>query len=125
MGMALLGGLVAGLVFLVFYLAGGMGGGDVKLVAAVGCLAGLSQVAGILISTALAGGIFAVVLAVVSRRLKQTVSNMGALLVHHSATGLQPHPEFNVTNPRTLRLPYGIAIATGTAMTLVRVIVGQ
>src|SRR5664279_217867 len=124
-GTALLGGLATGLVFLVFYLAGGMGGGDVKLAAAVCCLAGLSQVGGILISTALTGGIFAVVLAVVSRRFKQTVSNMGALLVHHGTTGLQPHPEFNVANPRTLRLPYGIAIAAGTAMTLFGVILGQ
>ena len=124
-GTALLGGLAAGLVFLVFYLAGGMGGGDVKLAAAVCCLAGLSQVGGILISTALTGGIFSVVLAVISRRLKQTVSNVGALLVHHGTAGLQPHPELNVTNPTTLRLPYGIAIAAGTTMTLFGVILGQ
>lgn len=125
LGSAFLGGIVSGLIFLVFYLAGGMGGGDVKLIAAVGCLAGLSQVAGILISTALAGGIFAVTLAVMSRRLKQTVGNVGSLLWHHGTSGLQPHPKFNLGNPNTLRLPYGIAIAAGTTMSLCRVLVGQ
>ena len=34
---ALAAGLICGGVFLIFYLAGGMGAGDVKLIAAVGC----------------------------------------------------------------------------------------
>lgn len=125
LGSAFLGGIVAGSIFLIFYLAGGMGGGDVKLIAAVGCLAGLSQVASILVSTALAGGIFAVALAAMSRRLKQTVGNVGSLMLHHGTSGLHPHPEFNLNNPNTLRLPYGIAIAAGTALSLCRVLIGQ
>ena len=35
------GGLICGLIFFVFYLAGGMGAGDVKLITAAGCIAGL------------------------------------------------------------------------------------
>ena len=34
------GGLICGLIFFVFYLAGGMGAGDVKLITAAGCIAG-------------------------------------------------------------------------------------
>ena len=56
--------------FLFFYLAGGMGGGDVKLITAVSCCAGLSHVTAILIATALAGGIFALALALVARTAK-------------------------------------------------------
>src|ERR1700734_26413 len=41
---SLAAGLICGIVFLVFYIAGGMGAGDVKLIAAVGCIAGLSHV---------------------------------------------------------------------------------
>ena len=37
--------LICGSVFLIFYLAGGMGAGDVKLMAAAGCMAGLQKVA--------------------------------------------------------------------------------
>ena len=45
-------GTVAGFaVFLVFYLLGGMGGGDVKLMTAVGCLAGAGNIKNVLIST--------------------------------------------------------------------------
>ena len=40
LGDSALAGLIAGGIFLVFFLAGGMGAGDVKLMAAVGCFAG-------------------------------------------------------------------------------------
>jgi prepilin peptidase CpaA len=56
MATAALAGVLAGGAFLVFYLAGGMGAGDVKLMTAVGCVAGLTYVAEILIATALMGG---------------------------------------------------------------------
>jgi prepilin peptidase CpaA len=122
---AALAGLVAGGAFLFLYLAGGMGGGDVKLITGVACCAGLSHVTAILIATALAGGIFALVLAVVAGRLKQTLSNVVQLLFHHGSVGLQPHPDLNVRNSRTLRLPYGVAIGAGTAMTLFGALLGQ
>jgi prepilin peptidase CpaA len=122
LGSAALGGLVAGTVFLLFYLAGGMGAGDVKLIAAVCCLGGLGAVAGILLGTALVGGIFAVVLALVHHRLKDTFANMGRLIAHHGASGLRPHPDLNVANPRTLRLPYGLAIAAGAGSSLCSVL---
>lgn len=122
---ALLAGVVAGGVFLLFFLAGGMGGGDVKLVAAVSCCAGLRHVSGILIATALAGGVMAMALAVASGRLRQTASNVGALLFHHASDGLGPHPQLNLRNATTQRLPYGIAICAGTAMTLLGVLQGS
>ncbi len=71
------GGLLAGTIFLLFYLAGGMGAGDVKLIAAVCCLAGLSAVAGILLGTALLGGLFAMLLALLRHRLKDTLCQPG------------------------------------------------
>ena len=37
---SLAAGLIGGVLFLIFYLAGGMGAGDVKLITAVGCMAG-------------------------------------------------------------------------------------
>jgi prepilin peptidase CpaA len=110
--------LIGGGVFLVFYLAGGMGGGDVKLMSAVACIAGYQSVVELLLSTAIMGGIFALLLALVRGQLKQTLQNIGALLVHHRISGLTPHPELNLKNTRTLRLPYAIAIAAGCLITL-------
>lgn len=118
MGTAAAGGLFCGLVFLVFHLAGGMGGGDVKLIAAAGCSAGLSLIGPLLILTSLAGGVMAIGVALYHRRLKQTVHNLCALAVHHRTAGLAPHPELKLDNEQALRLPYGLAIATGSALSL-------
>jgi prepilin peptidase CpaA len=110
-------GLICGLIFLIFYMAGGMGAGDVKLITAVGCLAGLSNAAYLLILTSLAGGVMGVAFALMRGRLKQTLLNVGALADHHKQHGLTPHPEHNVLNQSTLRLPYGVAIAAGSTIT--------
>ena len=115
---SLAAGLICGVIFLVFYLAGGMGAGDVKLITAVGCLAGFSNIAYLLILTSLAGGAMAIGLAFLRGQLKQTIFNVAALASHHQQQGLTPHPELNVLNASTLRLPYGIAIAAGSSITL-------
>jgi len=122
MGGAALGGLIAGTVFLIFYLGGGMGAGDVKLIVAVCCLAGLHGVASVLLGTALIGGLRAIVLALVHHRLKETFANMGRLMIYHGRSGLRPHPDLNLSNPRTLRLPYGLAIAAGAGSSLCSVL---
>jgi len=116
MSMSALAGVVGGGIFLVFYFAGGMGAGDVKLMAAVTSIAGLSHVAEILIGTALAGGLLAAGLALSRGQLKSAFINIGILASHHFTRGLTPHSQLNASNPKTLRLPYGIAIAAGAAM---------
>jgi len=59
--LAAAGGTLAGFaVFLVFYLLGGMGGGDVKLMAGFGALLGPGQLLAAALWTAAAGGILAV-----------------------------------------------------------------
>ena len=118
LGSAAAAGLICGLIFLAFYLAGGMGAGDVKLITAVGCIAGLSFVGQLLILTSLAGGVMAIGLALYRRQLKDTILNICALAIHHKSEGLRPHPEFNLSNARTLRLPYALAIAAGSAISL-------
>ena len=111
-------GLICGLIFLVFYLAGGMGAGDVKLITAVGCLCGLHNIVFLLALTGIAGGVMAVSLALVRGQLAQTFRNVIALISHHRSEGLTPHPEINVLNTNTLRLPYALAISAGCAFTL-------
>jgi len=118
LGTSALAGLICFSIFLIFWLAGGMGAGDVKLIAAVGCLAGLPNIGNVLVTTALAGGLMAVVLAILRGRAKETLLNVGALVIHHRLEGLTPHPSLNVSNSQTLRLPYAVPIATGCAMAL-------
>lgn len=118
LGNSLLAGLICGVAFVIFYIAGGMGAGDVKLITAVGCLAGLPRVAPLLILTALSGGVMAVGLVIYRRRIKDTFSNIGSLVLHHRLEGIKPHPALNVTNSQTLRLPYALAITAGMGLTI-------
>lgn len=111
---SLAGALVCGVIFLVFYVAGGMGAGDVKLVAALGSLVGLSLSGQLLVFTTLSGGVMALVLALSTGRLKQTLRNIVTLVSHHARHGVSSHDELNVTNEAMLRLPYGVAIAFGS-----------
>jgi prepilin peptidase CpaA len=115
---ALAAGIICGLIFFLFYVAGGMGAGDVKLIMAVGCIAGLSHIAYILVLTAISGGLMAVVLALAKGRFQETIMNVGEIASHHGQAGLQPHPDLNLENAKTLRLPYALAIASGTVLTL-------
>lgn len=123
LGSAVAGGLVCGLIFLLFHLAGGMGGGDVKLITAVGCNAGLPLIGLLLLVTSLAGGAMAIALALYHRRLKQTLRNVCTLAAHHGTAGLAPHPDLNLGNQQALRLPYALAIAAGSAVTFCRLMV--
>lgn len=115
---SLTAGVIVGLIFLVFYLAGGMGAGDVKLIAAVACIAGFGHISYLLIFTALAGGVMGVGFALIHGQLRQTLQNVLVIVGHHRQRGLEPHADLNVKNSGTLRLPYGLAIAAGSVLTL-------
>lgn len=112
-GWTLLGAVIAGGIFMVFYAAGGMGAGDVKLMAALAAIVGPSNVAMLLIATVIAGGVFAVGFALYRGALRQTLGNVIAIAVHHRVNGFAEHPELNVRNESTLRLPYAVPIAVG------------
>lgn len=114
----LAGGLIGGGIFFLFYLVKGMGMGDVKLMAAVGCLAGVGQVAKIVLACAIAGGVLALALMVLRRRVGRTLGNVWLLVRHHLLFGVQSHPEINLDSPEAIRLPYALAIAAGTFYSL-------
>lgn len=122
LGSAAMAGLFCGGVFLLFHVAGGMGAGDVKLIAATACFGGLGRAAPLLLFTSLAGGVMAITLALYRGRFKQTVFNLGKLVAHHRQAGLQAHPDLNVRNTEALRLPYALAIAAGSAVTMISTI---
>lgn len=109
----LIGVLAAGGIFYVLFLVGGMGGGDVKLMAAVGAWAGANETVALLIATALAGGVLALVYMLHHKRVLATLANTLELIRHHLTSGLRPHPVLNVQEPGMIRVPYGLAIALG------------
>jgi prepilin peptidase CpaA len=68
-GFALSGLLVGGALMLVFFLMGGMGGGDVKLMACLGAWLGPVAVVNLFVLTALGGALLALTLIACRRRL--------------------------------------------------------
>lgn len=113
LGSALAGGLVGGGAFLVFFLLHAMGAGDVKLITAVGCFAGPSSTIEIVLASAIAGGILAIIYALWQGRLRTVLGNVMELIRFHAAAGAEVHPTLNLSNPQAVRLPYGVAIAVG------------
>lgn len=110
----LLGVVLGGGLFFALFLLGGMGGGDVKLMAAVGAWAGIMQTAYVVLLTAMAGGVLALVYIVSHKQVSLALTNTVELLRHHMTSGFQTHPALNVREPNSLRIPYGLAIAVGT-----------
>jgi prepilin peptidase CpaA len=110
----LAGMLFAGGIFFLLFLLGGMGGGDVKLMAAVGAWVGFAQVGILLIVSAIAGGLLAAGYMLVHKKILETLRNMAEIVRHHLTAGFEPHPLLNVRQEGTLRMPYGLAIAIGT-----------
>lgn len=114
----LAGALLGGGIFFIFFLVHGMGAGDVKLMAAIGCLAGLGQVVMIVLSSAIAGGVLALVFMLLHKRVGRTVRNLWELIRYHLLFGAQSHPQINLQNPEAIRMPYALAIAAGTFYSL-------
>ena len=122
---SVLGGFIGGGVFLLLFLLGGMGAGDVKLMAAVGCLAGVGSLSQILVATVLVGAALAVLLALYRRSLRQTITNVVALVTHYRENGFSRHDDFNLDNVHTLRMPYAVPIAIGCMVSLWMLVNGR
>jgi prepilin peptidase CpaA len=112
---ALVGGLLAGGLFLLVYITSGMGAGDVKLMAAVGCISGPALALEIAMACGLAGGVMAIAFMIWRRSTLSTLHNVGQLIRFRLAHAVREHPTINLNNPSAIRLPYGVAIAAGAS----------
>jgi prepilin peptidase CpaA len=103
-------GLAVGIgLMLPAYVFGAMGGGDLKLFAALGTFLGPWPTVQAFLYTLLAGGVLAVVVALQRRRLKQTIIDAAVLVQTAGATA--PAIEHPTNNNR---FAYAPAIALGT-----------
>ena len=112
----------AGLAFLLslpFFALGGFGGGDVKLLTAVGAFLGLDRLWVGLAATAIAGAIFALVTIVRRRRFQETAWNLYMIskkLPTRSAYAGWKQEDgdgLNIRSAGAVTQPYGVPIAIG------------
>jgi prepilin peptidase CpaA len=104
-------GIVTGFSLLFFgYLLGGIGAGDVKLLAAVGAFLGPKLVFCAFIWMALSGGVLALLFVAWKGAFRQTFHNLGSLLLGWLyGTGSL----IDLKNPSMLKLPRAVSIALG------------
>jgi prepilin peptidase CpaA len=112
-------GLAVGLaVFFPFFALGGMGGGDVKLMAALGCWVGWSAIIWTSLYAAVAGGVVGLAVALAHGYLRQAFSNIGGLFLFWSVQGVRPMPALTLEHGRGPRLPYALPIFMGLVAAL-------
>jgi len=111
--MSLAGMGLGGLLFGILAVMGGMGMGDVKLVAAIGAWVWPRQMFLALVLTGLIGGLMALGWALVGGFLGELFSGTGDLLSSWRR-GERGDPKMTLANPKARKMPYAPAIALGT-----------
>lgn len=118
-------GLGAGfLVGLPIFAMGGMGGGDVKLLAAIGAFLGPGDLVPALIAMALIGGLMAILWALKDGRLVSILADTGRLVyalfgklvstvVPSLSMYFAPMPRRTIESPGALTIPYALPIGAG------------
>jgi prepilin peptidase CpaA len=120
MGWSFLGWLTGAALFFPLFALRGIGGGDVKLLAALGAWLGPAPTVWLALFSALAGGPLALGLALSRGYARQAFVNLWGLLSYWRVVGLKPHPGLTLDSAEAAvpRLPYSLPIAAGLLVTL-------
>jgi len=97
-----------------------MGAGDVKLMAAVGAVAGAAHWFRIFLITAVLGGVLAIFFSLFKKRLASTFWNVGYILneILHGRPPYVCREDLSVKSEKALRMPHGAIIALGAIVYL-------
>ncbi len=99
---------LAALIFIPIFLMRWLGGGDIKLMGAIGALAGAENMFVVFVLDALLAATAALVLIIFKGRLLRTLRNMTRMFSKDRA------PELEAGNEQSLGLPRAVTIAAGT-----------
>ncbi len=107
---SLLGALVGLALLLPFVLLRSLGAGDWKLAIALGGFTGPGLLMDLLIGSVFMAGLMAVALVIYKGRVRQTLRNIGHILIS-LVTFRLPGTHVSLDNPESLKVPYGVALA--------------
>jgi len=120
LGWSVAGWLAGVALFAPFFALGGIGGGDVKLLAALGAWLGPGMTVWLALWSAVAGGPMALALAFARGYSKEALGNLWGLVGYWRVMGVRPHPGLTLESApaHAPRLPYSWPIAVGLMVTL-------
>jgi prepilin peptidase CpaA len=124
LGSSLLGVLFGFGALIVLHVVGGMGAGDVKLMAALGAWLGMPLTFYVFIASSLAAGIYAVVLIVVTGKVGETFLNLQVLWMRLMCIGRylgaddQVEKEVRRADRRQRIIPFAAMVLVGIVGTL-------
>lgn len=107
---SLLGAVIGLALLLPFVLLRSLGAGDWKLAGALGSFAGPALLMDLLIGSVFVAGLMAVGLVIYKGRVRQTLRNIGHILIS-LVTFRLPGTHVSLDNPESLKVPYGVALA--------------
>ena len=107
-------------MFFPLFALGGMGAGDVKLLAALAAWLGPAESVWLAMFATIAGGVVGLIVAVARGYLRTAVSNLWLMLMHWRTQGLGPVPGLTLKDATSPRLAYAIPITIGVLCTLWR-----
>lgn len=107
---SLLGAAIGLALLLPFVLLRSLGAGDWKLAGALGAFTGPGLLVNLLLGSVFVAGLMAVGLVIYKGRIRQTLRNMGHILVS-LVTFQLPGSRVSLDNPESLKVPYGVALA--------------
>jgi prepilin peptidase CpaA len=112
------GWLVGFALFFPFFALGGLGAGDVKLVAALGAWIGPVLTLWAALYASIAGGVIALIVALRHRYLSEALSNVRLLFMHWRVSGLKPLDPVSLKGSGGPRLAYSVPIVAGMVLAL-------
>ena len=116
---SLIGLLVGFILYFLVFMMGGLGGGDVKLMTAVGALMGYPFVLYASFYSALVGGVISLGVIIWKGRFLKTLRNIFTVIFSYPLSLLFPGVQPVSLNPEnSTRIPYGFAICLGTLWTV-------
>lgn len=107
---SLLGAALGLVLLLPFVLLRSLGAGDWKLAGALGAFTGPGLLMDLLLGSIFVAGVMALALIIYKRRTRQTIRNIGHILVS-LVTFRLPGDRVSLDNPNALKVPYGVALA--------------
>jgi prepilin peptidase CpaA len=112
------GWLTACALFFPFFALRGLGAGDVKLAAAIGAWLTPTDALWFSLYAMVAGGMMALLVALLAGYLRKAVANLSLLLAHWRVAGIAPIDTLTLEGSRAPRLPYALPIAAGAVIDL-------